>query len=297
MDVRPQDLPELRAALSAELSGPDAFSFHRDRALALSRRYGRQFDPAEMQRMDVQVLRLSELFYVAPEMIDLAKVAARSLPPYVLEPEDLPAEYGFLFLGNGAFKVNDMLASMAALEWAVYQGGIRMYFYADTKLLLTHMLQTGQVSRAQVDFHRTVFGALSPMEAEAIIKFGHDPLEADRRDEQIIRTIRAIWLLMQQPLADVQKVEPDRATRKRLQRTGHEPAPVRVIELRRRKHRSAEPGESSREYHHRWITRGHWRQQWYPARQVHRPVWIAPHLKGPEGAPLIGGERVYALKR
>jgi hypothetical protein len=69
-----------------------------------------------------------------------------------------------------------------------------------------------------------------------------------------------------------------------------------VIELRRPK-TSSGPGDGDREYHHQWIVRGHWRQQWHPKRQVHRPVWIAPHIKGPEGAPLIGGEKVYALKR
>ena len=102
---------------------------------------------------------------------------------------------------------------------------------------------------------------------------------------------------MQQPLADSSTVEPDRAARKRLHRAGQEPAPVRVIELRRSRNTASGHGESDREYHHRWITRGHWRQHWYPKRQVHRPVWIAPHIKGPEGAPLIGGEKVYALKR
>jgi hypothetical protein len=43
--------------------------------------------------------------------------------------------------------------------------------------------------------------------------------------------------------------------------------------------------------------RGHWRQQWYPSIQDHRPVWIAPHRKGPEDAPMLGGEKVYQWSR
>jgi hypothetical protein len=100
---------------------------------------------------------------------------------------------------------------------------------------------------------------------------------------------------MQQTLAQTTEVHVDRAARKRLRRLGQEPTPVRVIELRRPAHSGS--GDGSREFHHQWIVRGHWRQQWYPAREVHRPVWIAPHIKGPEGAPLIGGEKVYAWKR
>jgi hypothetical protein len=108
--------------------------------------------------------------------------------------------------------------------------------------------------------------------------------------------MRAAWLLMQQPLAEIEDIEPDRATRKRLRRFGQEPAPVLLIGLRRPKS-AADRGDGAREYQHQWIVRGHWRQQWYPKRQVHRPVWIAPHIKGPEGAPMIGGEKVNVWKR
>jgi hypothetical protein len=54
---------------------------------------------------------------------------------------------------------------------------------------------------------------------------------------------------------------------------------------------------SERDYQHQWVVRGHWRQQWYPSRNVHRPIWITPHIKGPEGAPLLGGERVFHWKQ
>lgn len=300
MDIRPQDLPELRATLAAELCGPDALWFHEDRAAALSRRFDRHFDPIEMRDMDVKALLLGDLYYVAPEMVELARAASVSLPPYVLEPEDLPSEFGFLFFGSGSFVVNGKVKAMAALEWAVTGSGIRMYFYGDTDGMLAYMLGAGKIDVEQADFHRTVFGRLSPMLAEAVVHFGSDPTDqelTDPRDEELFRTIRAIWLLMQQPLALTSEVQADRPARKRLHRMGQDAPAVRVIELRRPKHSGSEPGESGRNYVHRWITRGHWRQQWYATRQVHRPVWIAPHVKGPEGAPMIGGEKVYAWKR
>jgi hypothetical protein len=39
-------------------------------------------------------------------------------------------------------------------------------------------------------------------------------------------------------------------------------------------------------YRNRWVVRGHHRAQWYPASQAHRVIWIAPYIKGPDGAPL-----------
>ncbi|GFJ79518.1 hypothetical protein Phou_036980 [Phytohabitans houttuyneae] len=110
-----------------------------------------------------------------------------------------------------------------------------------------------------------------------------------------LATLRATWLLMSQPVASVQEAEFDRAARRRAERQGQPSPRVRVISLRRPA--STASGHSDREYNHQWIVRGHWRQQWYPARQVHRPLWIAPHVKGPEDKPLLGGERVYHLAR
>jgi hypothetical protein len=74
--------------------------------------------------------------------------------------------------------------------------------------------------------------------------------------------------------------------------------PVRVLRLRRgvgaaaRKAAGDGPG---REYHHRWIVRGHWRNQWYPSIKAHRPKWIAAYLAGPDDAPLLGGDKVTTV--
>lgn len=48
-------------------------------------------------------------------------------------------------------------------------------------------------------------------------------------------------------------------------------APARVI-----------PGNSDREYHCRWMVRGHWRHT------RTRKVWVRPYIKGPVGAPWKG---------
>lgn len=297
MQVRAVDLPELRAELATALAQPDWTFFYEDRRAALARRGAPSTTTDELQRMEVGALLLGDLFYVTEEMYELAKAAAKTLPPFTLQPEDVPSEFGFAYLAPGNHAPPGSLNSVAAVEWWPTGVGVRLNFYCETEQMLASMATLGKATPEQINRHRRSTGRLSPMLSEAIVRFGHDPLEgADEGDEEFVRTIRAMWLLMQQPLARQADIPPDRATRKRLARSGHEPAPVRLIGLRRPQG-GGSSGSGDREYHHQWIVRGHWRQQWHPKRQVHRPVWIAPHVKGPEGAPLIGGEKVNVLKR
>lgn len=123
------------------------------------------------------------------------------------------------------------------------------------------------------------------------------------RDTKILleRTILASWLLMGQTLSSREIVRAPRAARRRLARDtpGLDPT-VRYIDLRRIRTTTvgAPPTDGAgRTYRHQWIVRGHWRNQWYPSRGDHRPIWIAPHLAGPEDKPLLGGDRVNILRR
>lgn len=76
---------------------------------------------------------------------------------------------------------------------------------------------------------------------------------------------------------------------------------IRVITLRRSTTRASIPDdfneEEGREWSHRWMVSGHWRNQWYKKEQVHRPIWIEPYVKGPEDKPLIIKDTLYDVKR
>jgi hypothetical protein len=84
--------------------------------------------------------------------------------------------------------------------------------------------------------------------------------------------------------------------RRRAEREGYNPSPVRVVRIH---HHADIPTRSEqsdgRTYRVRWTVRGHWRNQWYPSRQEHRPVWINAHVKGPDSAPLHTGQTVHLL--
>ena len=73
---------------------------------------------------------------------------------------------------------------------------------------------------------------------------------------------------------------------------------VRIVQLRARKY----VGEKSEEgepvaWSHRWIVRGHWKNQWYPKEQVHKRIFLAPFVKGPEGLPVKARTDLFAVVR
>lgn len=108
--------------------------------------------------------------------------------------------------------------------------------------------------------------------------------------------VRAAWLLMTQPgVTDVEEQHLPRTMRRRAEREGYNPSAVRVVRIRDRANTPTRDEQSTRNYRVRWSVRGHWRNQWYPSRNEHRPVWINPHIKGPEGAPLHTGQTVHVL--
>jgi len=101
-------------------------------------------------------------------------------------------------------------------------------------------------------------------------------------------------------VAETQAVALDRSTRRRSQRAGMPTTDVRLVDVRHRRIR--EPGSfgdqnPGRDWQSRWLVGGHWRQQACgPNRSERRPVWIAPHVKGPEDKPLKVKPTVHVVR-
>ncbi|WP_333746158.1 hypothetical protein [Streptomyces sp. IBSBF 2950] len=286
IQIRPQDLPELRAELAAFTASPEGTEYWADHQ-ALE--YYQSFSRKASYLSEVVAESLSgELFAVTGPMAELAATAGQSLELFETEEADLPCRSGVLVFEQPPQLLRGRdedggTVTMHGAAWTFRDDGSGPYAW------VTPLAWPNEGSKLLLGGPRVIPFSLRDLPPMTRQRNGFDDL---------ITTLRSAWLLMQQPLANNHTVQPDRAARKRLRRLDREPSPVRVIELRRPKHTSeAGQGDSDREYHHQWIVRGHWRQHWHPKRQVHRPIWIAPHVKGPEGAPLIGGEKVYRLKR
>lgn len=305
MEIRPVDLPELREAM-IDTAG-------RWRSAVANRGYGESGVPHPLTKAplsmqeDAEILQAAlcaaDLYFIASQMGTLAREAARTLPSFALAPEDLPAPTGLVIFEDSIGPVlhGEPAASYPLkgfLWWVFESAGVMIELFADRDAALAAMADLGLIDDQIVAHNRGVMAPAIRMAGRGTWWPFGDRTNADESAPDIaecLGALKAAWLLMQQPIASVRDVQADRAARRRLRRQQREPKPVRVIELRRPAHTGS--GDGSREFHHQWVVRGHWRQQWHPARQVHRPVWIAPHIKGPEGAPLMGGEKVYAWKR
>jgi len=89
-----------------------------------------------------------------------------------------------------------------------------------------------------------------------------------------------------------------RPYRREAQRRNWPVKDVVVVELRRHTTKGEHDGENGgREYTHRWMVEGHWRNQWYPSMKKHRQKYIASYVKGPDDKPFIDKGRVWNLDR
>ena len=105
----------------------------------------------------------------------------------------------------------------------------------------------------------------------------------------VLRRLSALFAFCGQRLLAAPAEPADRGARRRLQQQGWAREPlVRVVRLRRteRPAPALDAGADAPDWSCRWVVRGHWRQQWFPARNQRRPIWITPYVKGPENRPL-----------
>jgi hypothetical protein len=122
--------------------------------------------------------------------------------------------------------------------------------------------------------------------------YQHDNLPAlSATTLQELKYFAALIAFMGQEIFPTRREKLPRDARKRLTRAGFDPGSEqnepRIIYLRRVTHRPEDAADGTGvEYTHRWWVKGHWRNQWYPTENRHKPLWIHPHIKGPDGLPI-----------
>lgn len=295
LQLRPRDLPRLRDEIVRFGAGDIGQAM-----LQIDVEQGRvrphvATHTAERMRLATQLAN-AVLFYVTDEMCALVDTAAAQLPAeFEMSIDDPPATEGFVWL-SGQIMDHDTEGNrfdIRGFSWTSWPGGMRLAIYVERdamsdglkrKLQILQFPDAFPIGSVDLNFNSAGVTWVSGM-----------PGDADT-GRPAYSWIKAFWLLTRQPLAEQDAVLPDRAERRRAARQGRpEPPPVRLIRLRRQHGSYAGKGHPG-QWYHQWVVRGHWRMQpWGPGRQYRRPVWISPFVKGPEGAPLLGGEKVYVV--
>jgi hypothetical protein len=283
--ITPSEALDLKRRLLQWLETGDAYEFYLSMytsnenfsILLDGAAYGEDEHPVSLYITGVHhhVLLSDQTYIVSDDMFDVAVAAGKSMPPQVLLRSDPPSLTGFIFFPSDFAPGvhSDKGISTVALSWACDDSAVWIIAYA------------------------TVDGTnwIRPAQAGC---WPFDDAEAHSHNNRMFggETLLAAWTIMQQPFVTIRQELASRASVKRSRRARMSHTDISVIRLRRM---VAKPSgeQGSREYRHRWIVNGHWRNQYLPSRKTHRLQWIPAYLKGPEGAPLKVTEKVYSWER
>ena len=290
---------------------------------------------AERTKQWPQVLRTTQLavaqaevYRVTPEMTHVIEAMAASMPgiEQIQRREEVASPCGLVFFER-PLPVIDVRGERQLLHWLLWapitigehnDAGWMLAGFNDISIepdqVMTRLFaRNGYFDAAE---YRGRMGRWSPMGVEFVVvsqRVGPavvqapsytDPYADDPDVPPVIgsgtnhvRYVVALWTLLTQDVTDLTQEHP----RKRRRRTGIMPIPtperVTVVRLRHRNPGHHE-GPSPVLWSHRWLVRGHPRQQRYgPGRSQVRTIWIQPFVKGPADKPFVVTKKIYSLER
>lgn len=314
--IRPSELPYLRDRLKQWLAR------HGQAVINSYAEHVEHGDLAALYSPICSTAASARLYCVAPDMLELALQAATpSIESLNISAHDLPSNMGMVCFAvpiriDRSFGQSTPICGAlwfrwlsggydtVTLVWLTDRYNPAFEWFLDVQgnpvnpaFTTSFRSVTADDWRGAGDFRLAIHGMDNlavGIDNPPLIISPNELVDANMRSDRAV--LKAIWLLMSQTLAEVDVCKVGPPLQKKRGRNLPRPE-VRVIKLRRPPGGSG-GGPGDREWRHRWIVRGHWRMQpWGPKRERVRPVWIAPHLKGPEGKPMLGGEKVYHLAR
>lgn len=307
--MTPSQLVDLRTALFRWHDTPHAlkiFEAHWGEELYASRDFsdmrGGTMTPRQFIAAQRAFIRSAPLYLVDEPMMPLVRQAGATLPDIVnLDERDMPSMSGLIVFSGPIQQVtldSGEVQDVIALLWVQVGRIVSLSLYEDREG--GTYPGTPEEQQLEHDAARRFYPRLVDL-GRAVITLGHGRLEDAIGDSWVAPTIRtalATFLLMQQKIATSQRERADRGATRRAERADIDDTSITVIRLRRQTAPTSDDAEARAvDWSHRWLVSGHWRQQWVPSIEAHRPTWIAPYVKGPEHLPLVVKEKVTVLAR
>lgn len=300
-----RNLGRLVIEQAAEVSGDQEFHTHAEQLAEVSPRLVRQ------------VLVHGDTYALSAEILESLEQAAPLLPEDAyLNPRDVPSQSGFVYLERPLpmIDVKGSTVVVHAIGWVltfardkvnVVQIGRDDPVEREYTVLLA-MLFTDvhdprdhlHDQRIEIPFkYLMMWGPSIDFYTPLAMQTRHNWSDADGTFE---RVLLAFFRFINEPWIDDRMMVPGRALMRQADRklgSGRDHR-VRVIQLRKATTRPHRDGPSMpREWSHRWLVKGHWRNQWYPSEQRHALKWIPTHIKGPDDKELFLHDRVFHVER
>ena len=253
-----------------------------------------------------QVASQGSLYWVSQEMAAVAADAAEGVE--VLTPGGAPFPHGFMSIPKGVLRLQGPQGGMEidSLGW----GTVETSSGAQAMVVLAwgEGYLEGEAYRGRLFWpFRTLIDSpwhLGPVIKE-LVKMDESAEAGDPQARGALEELKACawlaaaWELMETPtVAEVKKMPVPAKVAKKRAKKGRVDPEVRIVTLRPMRNENVTHSPSGRKYHHRWLVRGHWRNQACGPKQSERKrTWVPSYTKGPDGAPLIGGDLVKVWKR
>ena len=289
---------------------------------AMSKEFGEPINILQQQRSQFSTLEglvsytldgcfFGEAYYLAAPIATMLLRAAETIPRDTkIDADMLPTTSGFLWLEEAFPALARIDRPCVAISWhrepVVDSDGALVFFgvYTTQPGLKAPVLTMVYSTRVGEDLaYYTDIGAMNQsakLQSEEIRRRGRHPIDYI----QIVPFIIAFLLFIRQRLLRVTTSDKlDRATFRRLQKLkdfSWQTRTVQVIRLRKVDYHNTErpAGMSPVEWSCHWITRGHWRRQFYPRRNTHETIWIEAHLRGDLAKPFKPPDiNLYAVTR
>lgn len=307
--LSPKQLPKAMRSYLKELSYPDPDE-PREQA-----RISKIF----AEDVSKKLSNTEQIWWVSPDMSALAwDTVLSGTEPEGIEDEPLPSPSGIMWLDGG---VGPALLTKRPLDPEFFTTGVTHSDPLTVNAIVWFVPSREMADIMDINYGKTVFiqlsgspalirdsnhwgdGAISHIDlgSAALLNYRvvlHSPLAVREVSGKLVRT--AIRLSRESVVGE-QQIE-------RVITGGKKRKPVQIDDvvlavLRRRRYATeAEREQEAREYSHRWIVRGHMRNQPFGSRtaeggQRHERIWIAPYIKGPEDKPLVVKDRVQVWRR
>ncbi len=281
-----------------------------------------------IHRLAGSAWRVGEPYVLAPAMTAIVAAAADALDlsGETLHEQVAPADFGVLFLPDPIYtrKPHGQITGIAAITWARLSSpsgsawAIAGWSALDdpdnpqTARLNATLRRNPKARRFLGPYllddldclpvDRPVPARETPAVDEADLDWEPAPdgryvIDATACSTAVCTAIAyAFWRIQAQPLATVAPAPLDQPSARRAARARvvHD---TRVVMLRRTSP-ITEPGDGEAKWHYRvrFLVRCHWRRLTDRHGRPYR-IWIHAHIKGPDGAPLLAGEKVAVLAR
>jgi hypothetical protein len=260
---------------------------------------GSQDKPIPWEITSVMGLETGQTYFWDPAMCGMLQNVSPDMPDWALTHTTLPAPSGFFWFSKPlAMPVlhdkngNAIADDLWGMSW------VSVCRAPDGGSFIPVAGPVDQADYIALSMYSPIGGASPVPSVNWYWDFDQPLSEAVKRSPDayeeltITRVLRlryfaAALAFLQQRILIAEPRPLDRSTRRRLPATWTNEPLVRVIQLRRRSapHHLTDNRDMP-DWSCRWIVRGHWRQQPYPAQGFVQPKWIMPFLKGPEDKPL-----------